>query len=172
MKNSAIEVSCQERETVLGLLWEPSPDNLVFDAKFNFTKNQVKENNSHPGGSKFEIPTILTRRMLLRQTATIYDPLGLIVPFTVQGKILLRNLTTRQDSNRLIYWDEPIPKENKSEWIVFLTQMLKLDTIRFGRCIKPSNSVGEPILVAFSDASSQAYRSIFSDVSTTLGHRQ
>ena len=156
MTNNTIVVSCQEQEKVLGLLWEPLPDNLIFDIKFNFTKGQV-ENSSSLGETKHNIPTILTRRMLLRQIATIYDPLGLIVPFTIQGKILIRNLTTRQDSNRLIHWDEPIPDETRNEWIAFLTQMIKLDTIRFERCIKPTNAIGEPILVVFSDASSHAY---------------
>ena len=36
-----------------------------------------------------KIPLILPKRMLLSQVNGIYDPLGLISPFIIKGKILL-----------------------------------------------------------------------------------
>ena len=103
------------------------------------------------------IPPVLTRRMLLRQTATIFDPLGLIVPFTIQGKILMRKLITRQVPNQELDWDEPIPEECKGEWITYLADMFRLNSIRFTRCLQPPDTDSDPILIIFSDASSQAY---------------
>ena len=160
LKDSNITISSTKREKILGMLWEPVPDHFLFDVKINLAKN---EDNVRMGSSLSEdefhhiIPFALTRRMLLRQTATIFDPLGLIVPFTIQGKILLRNLTTRHLPNKQIDWDEPIENECKGEWITYLKDMYQLDKIRFTRCVQPPDAIGEPILIVFADASSQAY---------------
>ena len=37
-------------------------------------------------------PQQLTKRMLLSQINSVYDPLGLAGPFTVRAKILMRHL--------------------------------------------------------------------------------
>ena len=154
-----IKLSTGERQRVLGILWEPSSDKFLFDMKFNFYKGQSRVSLS-PSDVKNDIqrgiPTILTRRMLLRQTAAIYDPLGLIVPFTIKGKLLMRNLT-RQLPNQSIDWDEPVPEANRADWVTFFSDMLELNNIYFERCLQPPDATGQPILVVFSDASSLAY---------------
>ena len=46
----------------------------------------------------------VTRRMMLSNIATLYDPLGLITPIAVRGKILF------QEATRLkLDWDVPVP---------------------------------------------------------------
>ena len=54
----------------------------------------------------------LTKRMLLSQINSVYDPLGLAGPFTVRVKILLLHLW---GSERKLDWDDPIPEENKEK---------------------------------------------------------
>ena len=55
------------------------------------------------------IPTdsqCLTKRNVLKTLASIYDPLGFILPVLLIGKILFRNLCDLR-----ILWDNEIPKE-------------------------------------------------------------
>ena len=101
------------------------------------------------------IPTTLTRRMLLRQTASIFGPLGLITPFTIRGKLLMRDLTLRRLPDSPVNWDEQIEERNK--WLKYLFDMVSLERIRFRRCMQPPGMSGQPILIIFADASSQAY---------------
>ncbi|XP_043218664.1 uncharacterized protein LOC122379997 [Amphibalanus amphitrite] len=104
------------------------------------------------------IPELLTRKLLLRQVATIYDPLGLIAPFTLRGKLMMRQLVTKHSSQSgSTSWDEPVPTQCRSEWIAFFNDMFKIEDLRFPRCIRPPGAIGEPTLIIFSDASSQAY---------------
>ena len=88
--------------------------------------------------------------------AAQYNPLGLISPFLLKGKILLRKLVTN-DSGSKAGWDDPLFAVMKNEWFIFFQSMFELNSIRFLRCIKPINVMGDPILIIFSDASSMAY---------------
>ena len=99
-------------------------------------------------------PQQLTKRMLLSQINSVYDPLGLAGPFTVRAKILMRHLW---GSDRKLDWDDPIPEENKENWITFFKDLQDMNQIRFMRCMKPSDAIGEPVLIVFSDASQDAY---------------
>ena len=52
-----------------------------------------------------EIPSVLTKRMCLSQVNGIYDPLGLVAPFTIKAKILLRKMCGIK-----LDWDDPMPE--------------------------------------------------------------
>lgn len=47
---------------------------------------------------------LLARCRILSTISFVYDPLGLIAPFLLQGKIILRGIC--KDS---AYWDDPVP---------------------------------------------------------------
>ena len=84
----------------------------------------------------------------------MYDPLGLAGPLTVRAKILLRRLWGTEQK---LDWDDPIPDENQQNWSIFLNDLRDMNQIRFTRCFKPMDAIGEPILIVFSDASKDAY---------------
>ena len=140
-------------EKILGIKWSPYEDQLCFDVKIKFSpkrKMTASENNEIS-----EIPTQqLTKRMLLSQINSLYDPLGLAGPLTVRAKILMRHLW---GSDRKLDWDDPIPEENKENWITFFKDLQDMNHVRFMRCMKPSDAIGEPVLIVFSDASQDAY---------------
>ena len=82
----------------------------------------------------------------------MYDPLGLAGPLTVRAKILLSRLWgTEQELD----WDDPISEENQQNWSIF--DLRDMNQIRFTRCFKPMDAIGEPILIVFSDESKDAY---------------
>ena len=49
---------------------------------------------------------VLTRRIMLSQVYSIYDPLGLLSPITIRYKLLLQKLVILD-----LPWDEPIKGE-------------------------------------------------------------
>jgi len=57
----------------LGLLWNPTTDKLIFCV-------QINQDN------------VLTKLSVLRSTASIYDPLGLLSPIIIQCKIFMQQL--------------------------------------------------------------------------------
>ena len=100
-----------------------------------------------------KIPLDLTKRMILSQVNRIYDPLGLAGPFTVQAKIMMRQLWARDVK---MDWDDPLPEEYKRDWVKFFLDLFGMNNIKFERCLKPPNAVGDPSLVIFSDGSDSA----------------
>ena len=96
----------------------------------------------------------LTKRRILSQINSIYDSLGLAGPFTVRAKFMMRQLWA---SKRKIDWDNPVPEEYKMDWIKFFSDLFDMKNIKFARCLKPPNAIGDPTLVIFSDASDSAY---------------
>ena len=54
---------------------------------------------------------VLTKRNVLKKTASIYDPFGFLTPFMVQAKIL-----TQEAWIEALGWDEELPDYFKMEW--------------------------------------------------------
>ena len=72
-------------EKVLEVVWDPTQDEFQF--KVNLTKRRKfqtrKDITSKPVHTK--TPDIVTKRMILSQINSIYDPLGLVSPCTVRA---------------------------------------------------------------------------------------
>ena len=71
---------------VLGLLWNPISNELSLTLK----KPTVTDN-----------PPI-TKRELLQESSKLFDPIGIMIPVTIQAKILIQKIWTYH-----IEWDEP-----------------------------------------------------------------
>ena len=83
---------------------------------------------------------------------SIYDPLGLVSPFTLKAKLLLRKTWELQ-----LGWDEPMPHYLQKDWTSFFTQLYKLEEIEFGRVLRPNEPCDSPWLILYSDGSELAY---------------
>lgn len=97
----------------------------------------------------------VSRRAMLSTIASIFDPLGLLSPVVIMGKILF------QDATRLkLRWDEEVPPDMLGKWgswIDNLHVLVELDGFRIPRCIKPNRfDDGLLELHHFSDASERA----------------
>ena len=56
----------------------------------------------------------VTKRGVLQTLASIYDPLGILSPITLQGKLLFRELCDRG-----LTWDHQLPEDLGSRWLQF-----------------------------------------------------
>ena len=129
-----------ETEGVLGMHWNTINDDLLF--KVNAP----------------ELSSKVSKRMVLSAANKIYDPLGLITPFTVRLKILMRSIWANEPK---IGWDDQIPAHILETWRGIVQEMKEIGTLTFKRSITPSEEViGGPKLVIFSDGSEKAYGSV------------
>ena len=107
----------------------------------------------------------VTKRSLLKITAKVYDPLGLLSLFTITAKILFQDLC-----NEKFDWDETLSGDAHVKWLSFQKQLECLSQIQVPRCYFSVDK--QPIKIqlhGFSDASKRAYsavvymRSIYDD---------
>ena len=87
--------SMTNSQRVLGILWNAEQDILYFKVKLNFNLKK-RGMKIQPNLLKNEIEFIkteqYTKRMILSQINSIYDPLGLITPFTIRSKMSMSKL--------------------------------------------------------------------------------
>ena len=117
----------------LGLLWLPKSD--VFGIKTNIPENQN-----------------LTKRSMSSDLAHVYDPLGLIGPVIVTGKIQLQRTWQQK-----LDWDEDLPNDIKKQWTAYRQDLKALDSITIPRYVFGSQEYVHTELHAFADASEKAY---------------
>ena len=140
---------------VLGLAWDPEKDFILYEVTLNFSKKRRGVRT----GSDLNVtdlpkalPEFLTKRTVLEKVMKIYDPLGLVCPFTLLAKVYLREIWSRK-----IDWDTPLPPDLKAKWNQFFITLFRLEQLRFPRCLRPNDANGRPWLIILSDASDLAY---------------
>ncbi|XP_065089784.1 uncharacterized protein LOC135710976 [Ochlerotatus camptorhynchus] len=118
----------------LGLLWDPSADVFLFRMQSNS-----------------ESPENYTKRIVLSDTAKIFDPLGLLEPVTVLAKLFIQQLWSLE-----LNWDDPLPTELEAAWRRFKDQLQQINEIRVPRRIVAADAESFEVH-GFSDASKKAY---------------
>lgn len=89
----------------------------------------------------------MTKRGVLRKLASIYDPLGLVSPLTLEGKLLYRAICDEK-----IAWDAPLPAKLERAWKKWERSLLK--QINFPRSLAVHREPIQSIqLHGFGDAS-------------------
>ena len=115
----------QDNLRVLGTGWDPVDDTIVYEVNLNFSKKKKSEHlspNLRAEDVPDHIPDTLTKRIVLGQVMRIYDPLGLVCPFTLRGKIYLRETWSLN-----LGWDDPQPDHLREKWIQFFKDMFQLE---------------------------------------------
>ncbi len=93
--------------------------------------------------------TCWTKRKVLKVFPRLFDPLGLLLPFTIRARIYF-SLVARTKKG----WDEELlPSEDWKEWLAHLPL---LPEVRIGRNIHKCGG-GKAVLHVFADASQHAY---------------
>ena len=122
----------------LGVGWNVQDD--VFLYSFRVTDN----------------PSVITKRNILSKIASMYDPLGLLAPIIVTGRMIFQKVTRLKLS-----WDDPVPATIANEWLGWLRSLRDISNITFKRCVIPPEFVDGAIqLHFFCDASNLAYGSV------------
>ena len=121
----------EEDTKVLGLNWKSEQDTLhVIAKRFN------------------EMGPATTKRQVLTTIASLFDPLGLLSPTTIEMKLFLQKLWINGQQ-----WDDELSDSLKDEWKTITAKAENLDDIAIPRFI------GSELLemLCFCDASGKAY---------------
>ena len=70
----------------------------------------------------------MTKRSLLSLASRVFDPMGLISPFTVRAKILFQELWRRG-----LEWDDPLDNDIEQEWSSWKSELLQLKDVTIPR---------------------------------------
>ena len=124
----------RENMKVLGLTWFVKEDYLAINS-------QIKDEH------------IVPKRTVLRQIASVYDPLGLYSPVTLRGKLFLQGLW-----NQKISWDKHLSERDRIQWYSIHEVLKLLANCQFLRHIglDKKGSTKYQLLV-FCDASRYAF---------------
>ena len=119
----------------LGVKWDVSRDLFYFEADLISQSCEV------------------TKRNILKITSSVFDPLGLISPILLTGKLIFQDVTRLQ-----LPWDDPVPGYVCAKWTAWLQDLQKIGVLKFIRCIKPlAFNESAMQLHHFSDASQRAF---------------
>ena len=106
--------------------------------------------NVHTGA---DTESIITKRAVLKQIASAFDPLGLFSPVILRGKIFLQHLW-----NQNLSWDETLSSQDVIQWLDIQEDIHKLKSSTFQRYIGfMQQEKCTYHLLAFCDASKSAY---------------
>ena len=108
------EVAEPKETKVLGLNWRVATDEIYFDFTDLIAYFQT-------------LPA--TKRSVLQFSAKIFDPLGVLSPFTTQQKILFQSLCIQA-----VNWDDPLEYELLRKWNQLPRELLALSQVRIPRC--------------------------------------
>ena len=133
------EEAYHEKERVLGVQWNPGLDTLDFDMRLELPNDKI------------------TKRMLMSVVMKIFDPLGLLAPFTVRLKLLMRQVWSLE---KKLQWDDLLPDKLQSEFHRIVQELQHVDKISISRSITPLDSCGSPTLIIFSDGSNDAFGAV------------
>ena len=106
-------VSCQEDPShVLGLKWDHTNDTLVLSR-----------------GTRCAITKSLTQHLVLSLVSKVFDPFGLVAPFTVGARLLLKDIW-RVTGHQ---WDDELPLDMVQKFLVWSADLPKLENIKVPR---------------------------------------
>lgn len=132
-----------QAQSILGLAWDIKRDELYLQV---------------------DLPDKpFTRRGMLSIVGSLYDPLGMISPITLQGKCLQREIMLKSKSeDGECDWDAPLPSEYGEKWNNWKASLTYFDKIRLRRSYVPKNfgEVESVQLHVFCDASELAIAAV------------
>ena len=113
-------------EKVFGGVWNLNMYNFCFKVKLNITHRSKRRHSKQNQGTTTNTSKTLTKRIILSQVNSVYDPLRLASPLTIRAKIPMRRLWIH---NPKLEWDDPIPKEDHQNWDNFFQDLSEMERI-------------------------------------------
>ncbi|XP_014676616.1 PREDICTED: uncharacterized protein LOC106816503 [Priapulus caudatus] len=117
----------------LGMCWDLQTDSFMFEVSRHFKP--------------------YTRRGVLSTINRLFDPLGLLSPVTIRGKLMLRDMIEETKD-----WDEPLSERFKNSWTEWEQSLQNLASLRMVR--RYPERKPETELHVYSDASEQAIAAV------------
>ena len=111
--------STENASHVLGLKWNHSTDTLVVSR-----------------GTNPEVKPKVTQRIVLSLVSSVYDPIGLVAPYTVKARLLLKDIWRLSGQQ----WDDDLPPEVVTKFLEWSVELPGLSVIVIPRAYFPGKS--------------------------------
>ncbi|XP_074031706.1 uncharacterized protein [Leptinotarsa decemlineata] len=132
-------------ERILGVFWNPHDDTFSFQTKFQKIDSDILEHLRRP-----------TKREILKVLMSIFDPLGFLANFLIQGKILLQDIWRSQ-----IGWDDEISDCMDEKWQLWIADLKTIHNFKIHRqYFTLDRQKSEIQLHIFCDASEKCYAAV------------
>ena len=127
--------------------------------------------NTHSDTITLQVPSLdvpATKRGILKQVASIFDPLGLAAPFLLVAKVLVQRLWTLR-----LEWDTPVTGAELEVWKCWKAELKELKWMQVHRCYEDDcDPAVDRQLHVFCDASETAFGAVaYLRVSSAAGRR-
>ena len=133
VKEEGLETELPVKQNLLGLLWDVKGDRIGL--------HQPQYPNQK-----------LTKRTLLSQISLLFDPLGIISPITIRGKILIQEAWKEK-----LDWDTVLPEYYSLEWEKLKEGCILGAKVTIPRQVDTSKNGNLQLHIFCDDASSRAY---------------
>ncbi|XP_030582792.1 uncharacterized protein LOC115778696 [Archocentrus centrarchus] len=134
----------------LGLGWDLSSDSFTFRVDLS------------------ERP--FTKRGVLSTVNSLYDPLGFATPVSIEGRLILRDITSIACD-----WDAPLPKDSYEKWQRWRVSLQDLKELKLPRMYTslPLSKAKRKVMFVFCDASIKAVAAVaYLSVTDGEGHSE
>ncbi|XP_055714836.1 uncharacterized protein LOC129808954 [Phlebotomus papatasi] len=136
VKNEESQDLLPDVSKALGMYWHPETDLFSYKLTKNFAN-------------------ICSKRGVLSAIASLYDPLGLIGPVIIFGKLLLQEAWGAE-----IGWDEPLPTDILNRWNRYGEDLLGISELHVSRWVSSCDFPIAREIHIFCDSSSYAYGAV------------
>lgn len=128
----------EDRETtVLGIKWLPTTDEIAFKV----CSAALSQHRA-------------TKRDILSSISKLFDPIGLLGPITICGRMLMQQVWSERTG-----WDQQVPIGIERKWRDLMDQLQQLEVLRIPRWTEIDCNE-EITLHGFADASERAYGAV------------
>ena len=97
----------------------------------------------------------VTKRNVLKEISSLFDPLGLFSLILLKGKLLLQTMWSKR-----LDWDDAISTEDAKQWLFIKSDLTILPNCEIKRCITMKSSNVRNFLLCFCDASTCAFAAV------------
>jgi hypothetical protein len=145
-------------EVLQGIEPQNRSDDFAPSQKSNVTANHVlgvewRTDGDYFGYQKHIWQAGETKREILSQLTSLWDPLGFLAPFIIRAKLIVQELWKLSTG-----WDDKVPIELYEKWQCWLEEANEIDKVKIPRAlISRLESPHESSLQVFCDASQLAY---------------
>ena len=129
---------CELSSHVLGLKWNQRSDTLVVSRGVNRSVTEP-----------------VTQRLVLSRVASIFDPIGLVAPYTIKARLMLKEVWRLHDQQ----WDEVLSEELTEEFLHWSKALPEVSTLELQRCYF-SEPVESHELHVFGDSSKEVFAAV------------
>ncbi|XP_065095026.1 uncharacterized protein LOC135716294 [Ochlerotatus camptorhynchus] len=144
---------------VLGIIWCPKQDVFTFSTSLRDDLIPYLTTPKRP-----------TKRIALSCIMCLFDPIGLLAPFTIQGKILMQDLWRAGCE-----WDQEMDDQSYAKWTHWRSLLPQIEKLKIPRCYlrgAPPETYSSLQLHVLVDAGEKAYGAVaFFRVTTPNGSR-